>query len=64
MRILAILFFVLLAAQLAIRYAIPEPRPAWSRYAVIACCIGVIVCLVLPPLVERFQRGKDEGSSE
>ena len=64
MRILGILFFVLLAAQLAIRYAIPEPRPAWSRVAIIACCAGVVVCLVLPPVMERFQRGKDEGSPE
>ena len=64
MRILGILFFVLLAAQLAIRLAIPEPRPAWSRYAVIACCIGVIACLLIPPVMGRFQRGKDKGSPE
>jgi hypothetical protein len=63
-RILGILFFVLLAAQLAIRYMIPEPRPAWSRIAVIACCVGVVVCLTLPPLVERARRGRDEGSSK
>ncbi len=64
MRFVGILFFVLLAAQLVIRYARPTPAPPWSRVAVIACCVGVIVCLLIPPIVERVQRGKGDGKSD
>jgi glucan phosphoethanolaminetransferase (alkaline phosphatase superfamily) len=59
-RIVAIVFFVLLAAQLILRYARPEPPPAWSRVAVIACCVGVIACLVIQFFSERATRSDDD----
>jgi hypothetical protein len=52
-RVVALVFFALLALQLVLRYARPEPAPAWSRVAVIACCAGIIACLVIQFFSER-----------
>ena len=63
-RIIAGVFFVLLALQLVIRYARPAPAPAWSRVAVIACCAGIVVCLVIQFFSERAARPADEDPPE
>lgn len=60
LRIIAIVFFVLLALQLVIRYARPDAAPTWSRIAIIACCVGILTCLVLQFLSERAARPDDE----
>ncbi len=60
MRILGIVFFVLLALQVVLRYTRPTPAPAWSRIAMIACCVGIIVCLILPTMAERAEQANDD----
>ena len=60
-RVVAVVFFVLLAAQLILRYVRPEPAPTWSRVAVIACCVGVIACLVIQFIAEGRAPSEDES---
>ena len=64
MRILGIVFFVLLALKLVLRYTWPTPAPAWSRIAIIACCVGIIVCLILQTLSERAEQAKDDQTPD
>ena len=59
-RIVAVIFFALLALQLALRYALPEPRPTWLRISIIACCVGIFACLVIQFLAERDEHPEDE----
>ena len=60
-RIVAVIFFALLALQLVLRYALPEPRPTWLRVTIIACGVGIIACLVILFLAERTEQPEDEN---
>ena len=61
---LGIVFFTLLGLQIVLRYAWPSPAPTWTRVAIIACCVGVVLCLVIQSVVERVQRGKGDRETE
>lgn len=56
MRLTGILFFVFLAAQIALRLFRPEPTPDWYRLLIVATAVGVILCLVLQTFADRKRR--------
>jgi hypothetical protein len=56
MRAIGIVLFALLATQIALRLLRPTPTPDWYRLLVLATAVGIILCLVGPPIVARFRR--------
>jgi hypothetical protein len=58
MSLIGIAFFALLAGQIALRLLRPEPTPDWYRILIIVTAVGMIACLIGPPVAARIRRPK------
>jgi hypothetical protein len=62
MRFIGVIFFVLLAVQVGVRVFGPVPTPDWVRVIIIVTAVGMISCLIVPPISDRLRRRRSAAN--